>query len=263
MPPRRRSPYLDHDGPLVMAHRGFDPGGAGLENSMRAFGAAVRLGARYLETDVHATADGRLLAFHDDALDRVTDGTGRVARLPWSRVSRALIGGAEPIPLLEDLLGAWSDVRVNVDIKSGGAVGPLVEVLERTRAHDRVCVASFSDRRRRAAVRRLSRPVAASPGIVGTARFAAAARAGAPTPVLRSMAVAVDCLQVPVRLGPVEVVTSRLVDAAHRAGLAVHAWTVDDPAEMGRLLDLGVDGLITDRTDLALDVVRSRARRPT
>ena len=137
MPPRVRTPYLDHDGPLVMAHRGFDPGGEGrLENSMRAFEAAVNLGARYLETDVHATSDGRLLAFHDAALDRVTDRKGRVARLPWSHVSRALIGGTEPIPLLEDVLGAWPDVACNIDVKSAGAVAPLVDVLERTSAHD-------------------------------------------------------------------------------------------------------------------------------
>lgn len=264
MPPNARTPYLDHDGPLVMAHRGFDPGGDGrLENSMRAFVAAVELGARYLETDVHATSDGRLLAFHDSALDRVTDRTGRVERLPWSHVSRALIGGTEPIPLLEDVLGAWPDVRVNVDVKSTTAVAPLVDVLERTRAHGRVCIASFSDRRRRATVRRLSRPVATSPGVAGAARFWAAVRVGAPARALRTLTAAVDCLQMPVRLGPAQVVTPRFVAAAHDAGLQVHVWTVNDPAEMGRLLDLGVDGLITDRTDLAVEEVRRRARGPS
>ncbi len=264
MPLRARTPYLDHDGPLVMAHRGFDPGGDGrLENSMLAFEAAVNLGARYLETDVHATSDGQLLAFHDSALDRVTNGTGRVARLPWSRVSRALIGGTEPIPLFEDVLGTWPDVRVNIDVKSAGAAAPLVRVLERTGAHDRVCVASFSDRRRRATVRQLSRPVAASPGMVEAARFWCAVRAGAPTSVLRALTKAVDCLQLPVRMGRLRVITSRFLAAAHDTGLEVHAWTVNDPAEMRRLLDLGVDGLITDRTDLAVEEVRRSARGPS
>jgi glycerophosphoryl diester phosphodiesterase len=264
MPPHARTPYLDHDGPLVMAHRGFDPGGDGrLENSMKAFAAAVDLGARYLETDVHATSDGRLLAFHDSALDRVTDHKGRVAQMPWSHVSRALIGGTEPIPLLEDVLGAWPDVRVNVDVKSSGAIAPLVEVLERTCAHGRVCIASFSDQRRRATVGRLSRPVATSPGVAGAARFWVAVRLGAPAGVLRRLTAAVDCLQMPVRLGRVHVVTPRFVAAAHDAGLQVHVWTVNDPAEMRRLLDLGVDGLITDRTDLAVQEVRRRPRGPS
>jgi glycerophosphoryl diester phosphodiesterase len=105
----QRYPFLEHDGPLAFAHRGGAAGG--LENSMAAFGRAVDLGYRYLETDVHATADGVLLAFHDSTLDRLTDRRGRVARLPWSEVSRARIGGVEPIPLLEDLLEAWPDIR--------------------------------------------------------------------------------------------------------------------------------------------------------
>ncbi|WP_309232756.1 glycerophosphodiester phosphodiesterase family protein, partial [Actinotalea sp. JY-7885] len=165
-------PYLDHPGPLPLAHRGFSP--AGLENSMAAFAAAVDLGFRYVETDVHATADGVLVAFHDETLDRVTDGSGRVDRLPSSTVLRARIGGVEPVPRFEDLLGTWPDLRVNVDVKSEGAVAPLAEAVERTRAHDRVCVASFSDARRRAVVRRLSRPVATSAGTRATAAFRAA-----------------------------------------------------------------------------------------
>ncbi len=264
MPPRRRTPYLDHDGPAVMAHRGFDVVGDGrLENSMRAFEAAVNLGAGYLETDVHATSDGRVLAFHDRSLDRVTDGQGLVERLPWSRVSEALIAGTEPIPLLEDVLDRWPDVRVNIDVKTAGAVRPLVEVLERTRAHDRVCIASFSDRRRRATVRRLSRPVAASPGVTQTAAIYSAALAGAPAAVLRALSWDVDCLQLPVGFGPLPLVLGRVVAAAHDVGLQVHAWTVNDPDEMRHLLDLGVDGLITDRTDLALEEVRRRAPGPS
>ncbi len=264
MPPRARTAYLDHDGPLVMAHRGFDPGGDGrLENSMRAFEAAVNLGAGYLETDVHATSDGRLLAFHDHSLDRVTDGHGRVANQPWSRVSKALIGGTQPIPLLEDVLDRWPDVRLNIDVKAWTAMDPLVEVLERTRAHDRVCVASFSDRRRRATIRRLSRPVTTSAGVGETVAFFSAALAGAPRAVLRALSADIDCLQLPVAAGPVPVVTARLLRAAHDVGLQVHVWTVNARTEMRRLLDLGVDGLITDRTDLAVEEVRRWAPGPT
>ena len=128
--------FLDHPGPIPFAHRGGSADG--LENSLAAFAGAVDLGYRYLETDVHATSDGVLLAFHDHTLDRVTDRRGVVARLPWREVRRARIGGREPIPTLEELLGSWPDVRVNVDIKEQGAVAPLVEVIRRTQAVDRV-----------------------------------------------------------------------------------------------------------------------------
>src|SRR5947199_3735173 len=122
-------PYLDHPGPIPFAHRG----GASdhPENTLAAFQAAVDLGYRYLETDVHVTSDGVLLAFHDNVLDRVTDRTGRVDQLPWSTVQQAKVDGREPIPLLEDLLGTWPDLRVNIDPKHDGAVFALAEVLQR------------------------------------------------------------------------------------------------------------------------------------
>ena len=247
--------YLDHPGPIALAHRGFSLDG--LENSMVAFGAAVDLGYRYVETDVHATRDGVVVAFHDASLDRVTDAVGLVAELPWSAVGAARIGGVEPVPRLADVLGSWPDLRVNIDVKSAAAVGPTVEVIERTAAHERVCVTAFSDARRRAVVRALSRPVATSAGTRTVAAFlgATAVHSGrAQARVLRE----VDCLQVPERQGRVPVVTAATVAAAHTYGVQVHVWTVNDPAEMVRLLDLGVDGLVTDRADLLRDVLRSR-----
>lgn len=230
-----------------MAHRG----GAGVggapsgppENSMAAFAAAVALGYRHLETDVHATADGVLVAFHDDTLDRVTDRRGRVGALPWSEVRRARIGGREPIPRLEEVLAAWPDVRVNVDPKADAAVDPLVAVLRRTRAVDRVCVGSFSGAR-------LARVRAAFPGALCTsagpaevARVRLASWGLAPRAALPR---GPDCLQVPMKHRGVPLVDRRLLATAHRAGLPVHVWTVDDPAVMHRLLDLGVDGIVTD-----------------
>jgi glycerophosphoryl diester phosphodiesterase len=114
---------------------------------MPAFEHAVSLGYRYIETDVHVTADGELLAFHDDVLDRVTDGHGRIDALPWSTVRDAKVDGREPIPRLEDLLGTWPDVRVNIDPKHDGAVDALAAVLQRCNAVDRVCIGAFSDKR--------------------------------------------------------------------------------------------------------------------
>lgn len=248
--------YLDV--PFVaMAHRGFSLDG--LENSMAAFAAAVDLGFRYLETDAHATSDGVAVALHDDSLDRTTDAHGLVRELPWREVRAARIGGVEPVPLLADLLGTWPDVRVNIDVKEAAAVFPVAEVIERTRAHDRVLVASFSAARRRATVRRLTRPVVTSASTGEMARFLAAARLHRSVDWLRRE---VDCLQVPVLRRPVTVVDERTVAAAHAAGLPVHVWTVNDPAEMSRLLDLGVDGLISDRADLLAGVLRERGAWP-
>ena len=139
--------FLEHGGVLAFAHRG--DGEAAPENTAAAFESAVTLGYRYLETDVHCTRDGVLIAFHDDRLDRVTGEQGNIGELEYPDVARARVMGREPIPLMEDLLGNFPETRFNIDPKSDAAVGPLIEVIKRTQAHDRVCVGSFSDRRLR------------------------------------------------------------------------------------------------------------------
>jgi len=249
--------FLDHEGPIGFAHRG---GAAdGYENSLAAFAAAVEMGYRYLETDVHATSDGVLLAFHDTTLDRVTDLRGRVDRLPWKAVSRARIGGREPIPLLEDLLGTWPDIRVNIDVKDAGATAPLAATIRRTSSLDRVCVASFSERRLAAVRRELGPRLCTSLAPPGVIRLFAAASSGA----LAGLAPrGVPCVQVPERVGPLRVVTPRLVEIAHAQGQHVHVWTVDDAADMRRLLDLGVDGIMTDRIHTLRDVLHERGNWP-
>ena len=258
--PRRPAAYafLDHDGPIAFAHRGGVAGG--VENSMVAFQQAVDLGYRYVETDVHATADGVLLAFHDRTLDRVTGMTGRVAALPWSRVRKARIGGAEPIPTLEEVLGTWPELRVNIDVKDLNATGPLVDVIRRTDALDRVCVAAFSERRV-LAVRRALGPglcTALGPRRVALLRAASTSRlVGLLAPRT------VPCAQVPDRVGRLRIVTPKLVELAHRHGVRVHVWTIDAAGEMGRLLDLGVDGIMTDRIDTLRRVLIDRGSWPT
>jgi glycerophosphoryl diester phosphodiesterase len=245
--------------PVAMAHRGFSPDG--LENSMAAFRAAVELGFRHLETDVHTTADGVLLLFHDETLDRVTDGRGRISELPAETVALARIGGAEPIPLFEELATAFPDVRINLDVKDWNSVAPLVAAIERHGLHDRVLIASFSDRRRRAVLDQLSRPAASSAGIVSNALFVLLGPV-LPAALLRLTAGralrGVHALQVPVSYGAVTVVTPGFVRRAHRYGLQVHVWTINDPAEMHRLLELGVDGIVTDRADLLKEVLQER-----
>lgn len=253
-------PYLQVSRPFVLAHRGLATNAP--ENSMAAFAAAVGTGATHLETDVRATADGALVAFHDSRLDRLTDLTGPIADVSWTTLQRARLG-AERVPLLEDVLTAWPRLRVNVDVKAAAAVVPFAELVRRTESIDRVCVASFSDRRRRAAVRALAGlgRVAYSPGVVGSARVVALAAAGAPSPVLRRALQGAVALQVPDRAGPLPVITRRLVSAVQQAGAQVHAWTVDDPARMLQLLDLGVDAIVTNRADLAVPLVAAMAER--
>lgn len=219
---------------------------------MVAFQAAVDLGYTYIETDVHATADGVLVAIHDHTLDRVTNMTGDIAELPWETVGRARIGGTEPVPRFEELLGTWPQVRVNVDVKSESAAAPLARAIERAQAHHRVCVASFSDRRRREVVKRLSKPVATS----GGRQSVAALRFGNQLagPMIRG----VHCFQVPERQGRVPLVTPRTIRSAHALGKQIHVWTVNDAADMRRLLDMGVDGIVTDRADILRDVLTDR-----
>jgi len=245
--------------PLAMAHRGFSLGG--LENSMAAFRAAVDLGFGHLETDVHTTADGVLVLFHDESLDRITEERGRIADLPAAAVARARIGGTEPILRFEELVAAFPDVRLNIDVKDWNSVATLASAIERHGLHDRVLVASFSDRRRRAVLKQLSRPAASSAGTVSNAVFVLL---GPALPdrlmavVVRRALQGVHALQVPVRYGAVPVVTPGFVRRAHRHGLQVHVWTVNEAAEMHRLLDLGVDGIVTDRADLLKAVLQER-----
>jgi glycerophosphoryl diester phosphodiesterase len=243
---------------LAFAHRGgaYHPEIEGLENTLQAFQHAVDLGYEYLETDVHVTEDGVLLAFHDAVLDRVTDLTGTIATSTYAEVRRALVHGSDPVPTLAGLFDAFPGARFNIDLKAPGAVVPLARFLDEREAWDRVCVASFSGRRLRR-FRRLTggRVVtSASPGEVAAYRILPARAArfltrGRPR-----------VLQVPHRRGGLTILTPGLVRRAHRAGLHVHVWTVDDPAEMRLLLDRGVDGLMTDRTDILRAVLTESGR---
>jgi glycerophosphoryl diester phosphodiesterase len=243
--------FLDRPRPLAFAHRG---GAAHFpENSWRAFEHAVKLGYTYLETDVHATSDGVVVAFHDKTLDRATDRKGAIASLPAREVSVALVDGTEPIPLLEDLLGAWPDVRFNIDVKAARAARPLAELIRKMEAWDRVCITSFSAFRLRDARRQLGRPVCTSTSPVG----AAALRSGLPGKLLAPQFArrSVRCAQLPIRMAKPGV-----IQRAHDAGLQVHIWTVNDRDLMNSLLDLGVDGIMTDETELLRDVLMERGQ---
>ena len=250
-------PFLDAAGAvLAFAHRGgaFHPRLEGLENTLTAFRHAYDLGYRYLETDVQATVDGVLLAFHDAVLDRVTDQVGRLDRATYADVRRARVGGHEQVPTLAELFEACPEARFNVDLKTDSAVPLLADFVAERAAHDRVLVGSFAHRRLRRFRRLTGGRVATSASVPEVVLFLVLPARVADLASRRRVA----ALQVPRRRGPLPIVTHRFVRRMHEVGKHVHVWVVDDEVEMHELLDLGVDGLITDRTDVLKAVLQRR-----
>ncbi len=246
-------PFLDHPGPVAFAHRG---GAAEApENSWAAFEHAISLGYRYMETDVRATADGVAVALHDPTLDRVADRPGPLAKMTWSEVRQCKLQDGREVPRLEDLLAAWPNIRWNIDVKTPEAVAPVVDVLRRTASVERVLVAAFSDRRSAQVRDALGPQLATSAGRVTVATLVAA-KLVSKFPV-RTKAVAA---QVPVQQGGVRIVDAAFLRVCHHAGLAVHVWTIDEPAAIDQLLDLGVDGIMTDRPTALKQVLERRGQ---
>ncbi len=259
-------PYLSQEHPLRFGHRGSNllrP-----QNTMVAFEWALGRGLRYLETDVHATRDGRVVAFHDDRLDLLTDGVGKVWDRDWDDVrnldaayhfdpghGHPFRGTGVRIPLLEEVLTSFPQALLNLDLKQEGMERLLAAEIARLGAEDRVLVGSFHDRRLTRFRQAAGGRVATSAGPTEVLGAMAAARLGRP---VRGAA---DAFQVPERQGPLRVVGRRFVEAAHAAGKQVHVWVVNDPADMHRLLDLGVDGIVSDRADLLVEVVGQRQGR--
>jgi glycerophosphoryl diester phosphodiesterase len=253
------SPYLPAGKVLAFAHRGgaYHPDLEGLENTLAAFRHAADLGYDYLETDVHLTADGVLLAFHDEVLDRVTDQQGAVRDLTLAQVRQARIGGREQVPTLVDLLDAFPEARFNIDIKADGAVDALADLVRERGLWDRLLVASFSRKR----IRRFRQltdgrvPTAADPWQIVVFRLSPSTR------LARLLAGdGFAAFQVPHQQRGLTVTSPGFVRRAHAAGHQVHVWTIDDPDEMTTLLDRGVDGIFTDRTDLLKDVLQGRGQ---
>mgnify|MGYP002859566477 CR=1 FL=1 len=239
-------PFLTGPRPLAMAHRGG--AGEATENSPATFQRAVDLGYRWIETDVRATIDGHAIVFHDATLERTTDSTGAISTLPLSHVRNVTLhDGAHPITLVE-ALDRWPDVRFNIDVKDDGSVTPFLHAIAEADAWDRVCAAAFStsrlNRMRVAAGSRL----ATSMGPAEVTRLVL----GLPD---RTPACAA---QVPRAAGPLPVITRGFVRRAHRRGVQVHVWTIDAAPAMHALLDLGVDGIVTDRPSVLRDVLRDR-----
>ena len=248
----RSHPYLDNSGPIAFAHRGGTS--AAPENTLRSFADAINLGYRYIETDVHATKDGVLVAFHDNDLKRTCGEDRTIEGSTRAELASARIDGTDPIPLLDDLLDEWPGIRINIDCKADSALEPLIETLRNRDILDRVCIGSFSDARLARVRAEFGDAVCTSMGPKEVAKLVATSALKFPvSPSGHALAA-----QIPVRQGPVPITTKRLVERAHQLGIQVHVWTVDDPIEIARLLDLGVDGIMSDDTRALRDVFQVR-----
>lgn len=240
--------------PRVLAHRGLALDAP--ENTLLAFAKALAIGVTYLETDVHESSDGVAIISHDDTLKRVANRKVRINQLAAVELRRIDLGVGQSFSSLAEALDAFPDARFNIDVKSGGAVQPTIDAIRSLNAVDRVLVTSFSDARSRATAHGL-------PGVARSASFGTMARVLAASALNLDRRVSrllrpFDAVQLPERWRGVRVITPSLIRVAHDAGTEVHAWTINDPADMARLLDIGVDGIVTDRADIAVELVRSR-----
>lgn len=249
--------------PVAIAHRGSRV--LWPENTDTSFTGVYDLGYRHFETDLHMTRDGVLVCFHDPTVERTTNGTGRVedhtlAELQaldagyrhGSRDGFSFRDGGSRVPTLEWLLTAFPDVSVVVDLKSDGLARPLADLVHDLDAGDRLIVGSFHDHRLVEFQSLTRRRVPVSTGQALSRLWVLASRVG------RGGGGDASALQLPTHMRGVRVVDEKLVNAAHGAGLQVHVWTVNEETEMQRLLDIGVDGLITDRPDRLKEVLIGR-----
>lgn len=232
------------------------------ENTLEAFEAAVRMGYSHLETDLHMTKDGVLVCHHDATVDRTTNGIGPVESHTFAELQRLDAGfrhrskdgyrfraGGIRIPSLEEAVKAFPDARFIIDMKADGMEDALMALIERHALYDRLIVGSFQDSR-------LERFRQASGGSVPTSTGREIARLWVlASRVGRGVPTKAAALQLPTQMRGVRVVDEKLVRSAHRAGLQVHVWTVNRTEDMIRYLDIGVDGIVTDRPDLLKNVL--------
>ena len=250
-----RHPFLELDRPgavRAIAHRG---GGGPIENTLAAFADAVALGYRHLETDLHATRDGALVVSHDPTLDRVAGDPRAIGDLTLAELGAVRVGGREPVPSFVELVDAFPDARLTVDLKTDATVAPMVRLLERRpELLDRLCLGSFATSRVTAMRRRFGPRLmtAATPREI--VRLLTAVRLRRRPPQL-----AAGCVAVPERYPEagrgLAVADERFMESATAAGVAVHIWTVNDPARMTALIAAGADGIVTDELSALRDTL--------
>jgi glycerophosphoryl diester phosphodiesterase len=257
---RATTGYLSPSKPRIFAHRGLSRGAEGQvldENTIPAFQAAIEAGATHIETDIQVTKDGIPVLFHDDDLSRVTEdayGKSKISELTFQQIRSVRLTHGGEIPSLAEALDQLSEARFNLDFKVNEAVRPGCKVLIEQNAVDRVLVSAFSESRRKAVLRQIARPIATSAGgalVIWAYVFSKLGVRWFLVRLLRD----VNALQIPVSAGPMRFATQRFIASIRSVGVEIHFWTINDPQEMRNLVALGADGIVTDRTDLAVSAL--------
>lgn len=241
--------FLNNTTQFGFAHRGGNA--TAPENTVAAFGHARSLGFRFLETDVHATTDGVLVAFHDNDLERITGSPGRISDRSWGELREIRLDDGHKIPTMDELFETFPDAHFNIDPKANDAVEPLIDAIRKHDALSRVCVGAFSDRRIAHIRSRLGPELCTSPAPMHAAAILTSLYSPRPTTFGHA------CLQIPPKLGRFSL-TGSAVARFHRLGLQVHVWTINEKAEMVRLLDMGVDAIMTDEVEILAEVLAER-----
>lgn len=254
MPADEASGFLPSSGPRVFAHRGLALEAP--ENTLLAFLKALSAGATHIETDVHASLDGVAVVSHDPDLVRLIGRNVLIEQLTMAELRRINLGTGQGFVSLAEALEAFPEARFNIDVKVESAAEPTAQAVLEARATDRVLITSFSERARAKTVNLLP-GVATSPSarVFATAVLADKLRLRR---VTRRVLGHYSAVQIPEQVRMLRIVTPRFVHAMHDAGVEVHVWTVNTERDMTRLLDWGVDGIVTDRTDVAVSVVNRR-----
>lgn len=241
----RKHAFFDHHGPIAMAHRGDHR--RWTENTMEAFESAVSLGYRYLESDCHASADGVVVMAHDPDLRRIAGVKAKISDLTWGELTKIPLRCGARLARLDEALDSFPEIRFNLDAKSPDAIPGLASLA--AGHQDRLCLGSFSHD----SVLQIRRSLphvahSASPREVALLKWGG------------GRGFAADAAMIPRAAGPIPLATRTLIERTHRLGRFVHIWTVDRREDFGQLLELGVDGLMTDQPELLKTFLHERGQ---
>jgi glycerophosphoryl diester phosphodiesterase len=246
-------PYFVKDKVVVLAHRG---GTNPTENTLEAFRVALAAGTDIIETDIQATKDGIAVLFHDDDLERLIGKTAKISDLDWSELAQVRLPGNTRIPSLRQALKEFPRAKFNIDVKAVNAISDLIAVVEELKAHDRVLVSSFSNKRRLEALKGFSKPVATSGSASVVLKVWLYSLLVTPQRLIEKSLAGIGALQIPRRMSILRLDSPRFVSKVLATGTHLHYWTINDPKEILELASLGASGIVTDVPELAVQTLR-------
>jgi len=242
--------YLNSDKPVAIAHRGGSY--LGSENTMEAFENAINMGFKFLETDIQITKDKKLIAFHDETLNRVTDGKGYIQNKTWGELRKVKVAGKYNIPLLSDIFFSWPEINLNIDPKNNSSISTLIEFLKKNNVFDRICIGSFSGKRLDNLRKIFGSALCTSAGPLEVLKLKLSSLN------FRNFDIDANCVQVPLKYFGINIIDRIFIDYCHELNLKVHVWTINEIQEIEKLLDLGVDGIISDNLEGLKTVLTKR-----